>query len=83
MTLRATIFLFILIGLIILYIIAIRKKWIGKGSGIFTSQVMMHDMLNKNKQHAMEYVMEDQERTIKEDDESGEDPEGGKKANEQ
>ncbi|MDW7681876.1 MAG: hypothetical protein SCK70_15040 [bacterium] len=34
------------------------------------------DLAMKDKQRAMEYVIENQERTIKEKDESGEDPKG-------
>jgi len=79
MSLGAIIFIVILVLLFGLMILAKKKKWIGSAGGIFTSQVMMHDLVNKDKQRAMEYIMEEQERTIKEDDESGEGLDGGKK----
>lgn len=79
MPLNVFVFIVIVVVLIGLLILAKKKKWIGPAGGIFTSQVMMHDLVNKDKQRAMEYIMEEQERTIKEEDETGEDFEGGKK----
>jgi len=82
MSIRAIIFFVILVGLAIFFIIARKKKWIGPAGGIFTGQVIMHDYANKDKQHAMEYVIENKEDILKEEDESGEGPEGGKHAGE-
>ncbi len=79
MPLNVFVFIVIVVILLGLMILAIRKKWIGPAGGIFTSQVMMHDLVNKDKQRAMEHIMKDQERTIKEEDETGEDYERGEK----
>ncbi len=83
MPIRSIIFLALVVALIIFFIIALKKKWIGTTSGgIFTSQVMMHDLVNKDKQRAMEYIIENQEDQNKRKDDSGEGPEGGKTINE-
>ncbi|MCU0646087.1 MAG: hypothetical protein MUC94_17740 [bacterium] len=84
MPIRSIIFLALVVGLIIFFIIALKKKWIGTTSGgIFTSQVMMHDLVNKDKQRAMEYIIENQEDQNKRKGDSGEGAEGGKPINEQ
>lgn len=79
MLLNVFVFIVVVVILFGLMILAIKKKWIGPAGGIFTSQVMMHDLVNKDKQRALEYIMEDQERTIKEEDETGEDYKKGEK----
>ena len=72
------IFIILLVIFILLAIIAFKKKWIGTASGgIYTGQVLMHDLANKDKQHAMEYVIENKEEIDQGQDESGEGPEGG------
>lgn len=76
MSLRFIIFGVVVIGLIFFFIFARKKKWINSAGGIYTGQVLMHDLAMKDKQRAMEYVIENQERAIKKDDESGEDPKG-------
>ncbi len=78
MSINLIIFLIIFIALIILFIIAIKKKWIGSSSGgIFTSQVIMHDLATKDKQRAMEYIIENQEDQNRRKGDSGEGLEGG------
>ncbi len=78
------IFLIIFVLLIVLFIIALKKKWIGSASGgIFTSQVIMHDLATKDKQKAMEYIIENQEDLDKRKGDSGEEPAGGKYLDEQ
>lgn len=42
----------------------------------------MHDLVNKDKQRAMEYIIETQEDRNKSKGDSGEGPEGGKLVNE-
>ncbi len=77
-------FLILIIALIIFFIIALKKKWIGSPSGgIFTSQVIMHDLATKDKQKAMEYIIENQEDENRRKGDSGEGPEGGKPLDEQ
>ena len=71
------IFLILIVALVFLYIIALKKKWIGTAGGIFTSQVIMHDLATKDKQKAMEYVIENQEDRLRRKEDSGEGPEGG------
>ncbi len=78
MTLRFIIFIIFVVGLIAFLIIARKKKWLNSAGGIYTGQVLLHDLAMKDKQRAIEYVIENQERTIKEDDQSGEDPKGVK-----
>ncbi len=79
-----SIFVLILIAAIILFvIISIKKGWIARSSGgIFTSQIAMHDLATKDKQKAMEYVIENQEDKNRRKEDSGEGPEGGKFLNE-
>jgi len=69
--------LLLVIGGVIFVIFAWAKGWLkGAGSrGSFTSQVIMHDMLNKSKQKAMEYVMDEEEEKEKKNALSGEDKE--------
>jgi thiosulfate reductase cytochrome b subunit len=45
--------------------------------GPFTSQVILHDMLDLSKQKAMEYHMDEQEKKDEKDARSGEDDEPG------
>jgi hypothetical protein len=78
MNLNLILFLIILVVVIILFIIAWKKKWIGSpAGGIFTSQVIMHDWMTKDKQRAIEYIIEKQEDAEKRKGDSGEGPEGG------
>lgn len=78
------IFLSIFVVLVIFFIIALKKKWIGSPSaGIFTSQVIMHDWMTKDKQRAMEYIIENQEDQNRRKGDSGEGPEGGEYFDEQ
>jgi hypothetical protein len=84
MSINSIIFLILIGALIIFFIIALKKKWIGSTSGgIFTSQVIMHDLAIKDKQKAMEYIIENQEDLDKRKGDSGEGPEGGKYLDEQ
>ena len=39
--------------LIIFFIIARKKKWINSAGGIYTGQVLMHDLAMKDKQRAL------------------------------
>jgi hypothetical protein len=84
MSINSIIFIIVIVALIIFFIIALKKKWIGSPSGgIFTSQVIMHDWATKDKQKAIEYIIENQEDQNRQKGESGEGPEGGKSLNEQ
>ena len=71
--------LLLVIGGIIFVIFAWAKGWLkGAGTrGSFTSQVIMHDWLNKDKQNAIEYVIDEEEEKDKKDALSGEDKEPG------
>ena len=83
-SLNSIILLILFIALIALFIIALKKKWIGSATGgIFTSQVIMHDLATKDKQKAMEYIIENQEDENRRKGDSGEGPEGGKFSDEQ
>lgn len=83
MSIGSIIFLVIIVALVILLFYALKKKWIAPSSGgIFTSQVAMHDLVPKDKQKAMEYIIEDQEDRHRRKEDSGEGPEGGKPLNE-
>lgn len=84
MSLNLIIFIILFIALIVLFIIALKKKWIARSSGgIFTSQVIMHDLATKDKQKAMEYIIENQEDQNRRKGDSGAGPEGGKFLDEQ
>ena len=84
MSINLIIFLIIFIALIVFFIIALKKKWIGSASAvIFTSQVIMHDLATKDKQKAMEYIIENQEDENRRKGDSGEGPEGGEFLDEQ
>ena len=66
-------------GGLVLVVFAWAKGWL-RGAGIrgsFTSQVIMHDMLNQSKQKALEYVMDEEEEKEKREALSGEDKEPG------
>jgi len=83
MPIGSIIFLTLIVLLFILFIIALKKKWIGSASGgIYTSQVIMHDLATKDKQKAMEYIIENQEDQNRRKGDSGEGPEGGQKLDE-
>ncbi len=71
--------LLLVIGGIAFVIFAWAKGWLrGSGApGSFTSQVIMHDMSDKTRQKAMEYVMDEQEEKEKKDASSGEDKKPG------
>jgi hypothetical protein len=70
--------LILIVALIIFFMIALKKKWIAPSSGgIFTSQVAMHDLAAKDKQKAMEYIIENQEDQNRRKGDSGEGSEGG------
>lgn len=76
--------LLLVIGGIVFVIFAWAKGWL-KGSGArgsFTSQVILHDMVDKSRQKAMEYVMDEQEEKEKRDASSGEDDEPGSEGKE-
>jgi hypothetical protein len=84
MSIKSIVFLILIIAIVIFFIIALKKKWIGSpSSGIFTSQVIMHDWATKDKQKAIEYIIENQEDQIHRKGDTGEGPEGGKLFNEQ
>jgi hypothetical protein len=74
-----TLIVLLVAGGIIFVIYAWAKGWLkGAGArGSFTSQVIMHDLLEKSKQKAMEYYMDEQEEKEKKDAWSGEDDEQG------
>jgi len=83
MSIGSIIFLALIVAVVILFIIAIKKKWIGTAGGIYTSQVIMHDLATKDKQKAMEYIIENQEDQNRRKGDSGEGLEGGKSLDEQ
>lgn len=84
MSIQFIIFLIVFALVIVVFIIAVKKKWIGPpAGGIFTSQVIMHDWMTKDKQRAMEYVIENQEDQTRRKGDSGEGPEGGTSAGEE
>jgi len=83
MSISSIIFLALIVAVVILFIIAIKKKWIGTAGGIYTSQVIMHDLATKDKQKAMEYIIENQEDQNRRKGDSGEGLEGGKSLDEQ
>jgi len=63
-------------------IFAWAKGWLkGARRGSFTSQVTMHDWLNKDKQRAMEYVIDEEEEKEKRGALSSEDEEPGREEN--
>lgn len=74
-----TLVLLLIAGGVVFFIFAWAKGWLkGAGArGSFTSQVIMHDMLNQSKQKAMEYVIDEEEEKEKRDALSGEDKEPG------
>ena len=76
--------LLLVIGGIAFVIFAWARGWLrGSGApGSFTSQVIMHDMSDKTRQKAMEYVMDEQEEKEKRDASSGEDDEPGSEGKE-
>lgn len=76
--------LLLVIGGIAFVIFAWARGWLrGSGTpGSFTSQVIMHDMSDKTRQKAMEYVMDEQEEKEKRDASSGEDDEPGSEGKE-
>ena len=76
--------LLLVAGGILFVIYAWAKGWLkGAQRGAFTSQVIMHDMLNKSKQNAMEYVIDEEEEKKKRDALSGEDKEPGDEGKEE
>ncbi len=84
MSMDSILVLILIIAVILFVIIAIKKRWIARSSGgIFTSQVVMHDLATKDKQKAMEYIIENQEDQNRRKEDSGEGPEGGKSLHEQ
>jgi hypothetical protein len=72
----------IIAGGVAFVIFAWAKGWLkGVRRGSFTSQVTMHDWLNKDKRNAMEYVIDEEEEKEKKDALSGEDKEPGREKN--
>ena len=70
--------LLLLLAVFMFLVVAWAKGWLkGVRRGSFTGQVIMHDWLNKRKQEAMEYVMDEQEEKEKKDASSGEDEKPG------
>jgi hypothetical protein len=68
--------LLLLIGGLVFIIYAWAKGWFkGVRRGSFTSQAVMHDWLNEDKQDAIEYMMDGEEEKQKKDARSGEEPE--------
>jgi|GEM_PF-1559744 len=78
-TILRTLVVLLLTSGLVFFIFAWAKGWLkGAGTrGSFTSQVIMHDMLNQSKQNAMEYVIDEEEEKEKKDAFSGEDKEPG------
>jgi hypothetical protein len=78
--LRALVVLLVAGG-ILFVIYAWARGWLrGAGArGSFTSQVIMHDMLEKSKQKAMEYHMDEEEEREKREASSGEDKKPGQR----
>jgi hypothetical protein len=71
--------LLLIVGGVVFFIFAWAKGWLkGAGRGSFTSQVIMHDMLDKTKQKSMEYIIDEEEEREKRDALSGEDKEPGR-----
>jgi hypothetical protein len=70
--------LLLITGGVVFFIFVWAKGWLkGSGRGSFTSQVIMHDMLDKSKQNAIEYVIDEEEEKEKRDALSGKDKEPG------
>jgi hypothetical protein len=71
------IFVIVALAVVIIYLIYawITGRFRRGVPGPFTSQVIMHDMLDLSKQKAMEYHMDEQEKEDKKDARSGEDDE--------
>ncbi|MDZ7261000.1 MAG: hypothetical protein ONB05_02620 [candidate division KSB1 bacterium] len=68
------IFMAIVLLFIVFFMIAGKKGWIVKNPrGSFTSQVVMHQFSPKERQQAMEYVMDKQEPKQKRDARQDED----------
>jgi hypothetical protein len=68
--------LLLLIGGLAFIIYAWAKGWFkGARRGSFTSQAVMHDWLNEDKQDAIEYVMDGEEEKQKKDARTDEGPE--------
>ena len=60
--------LLLIVGGVAFFIFAWAKGWLkGAGRGSFTSQVIMHDMLDKSKQKTMEYIIDKDETKEKRD----------------
>lgn len=71
--------LLILGGALVFIIYAWAKGWLKYAKrGSFTSQVVMHDWLNKDKREALEYVIDGEEEEDKKDAASGEGDDPGK-----
>jgi len=70
--------LLLIAGGVVFFIFAWAKGWLKSagGRGSFTSQVIMHDWLNKNNE-ALEYVIDEEEEEEKKDALWGEDKEPG------
>jgi hypothetical protein len=78
-TLKILVLLFIFMG-VVFFIFAWAKGWLkGAARGSFTSQVLMHDMLDKSKQKSIEYIIDEEEEREKRDALWGEDKKPGRK----
>ncbi len=80
-TILRTFVVLLVAGGIVFFVYAWAKGWLkgAGGRGSFTSQVIMHDLVQKNKQKAMEYHMDKQEEKEKRNALSGDDQEPGQK----
>lgn len=81
MDILRTLVVLLVAGWILFVVYAWAKGWL-KGAGgrdSFTSQVIMHNLVEKSKQKAMEYHMDKQEEKEKKDALSGDDQEPGQK----
>jgi hypothetical protein len=81
MDILRTLVVLLVAGGILFVVYAWAKGWLkgAAGRGSFTSQVIMHDLVEKSKQRAMEYHMDKQEEKEKKDALSGDDQEPGQK----
>jgi hypothetical protein len=80
-TILGALVLLLVAGVILFVIYAWAKGWLrGAGArGSFTSRVIMHDMLEKSKQRAMEYHMDEEEEREKREASWGEDKKPGQR----
>jgi Na+-translocating ferredoxin:NAD+ oxidoreductase RnfG subunit len=82
MTGPGIVFLCIVGAIVIFLVIAFLKGWLSTHATSFTAYTMMHDMVNADKQQAIEIVMDVQAGKEMEKQESGEDKDPGRSVKE-